>query len=1128
MKTYQQKQAPVKGQIAPPPLFKITSLAVAAAFCVPQQAHAACSGSSTVSCTGSLSGSLSYGSGTSEIDLVNANLSGTVTWNNPTGPSVITISGSTLSTNTGQAFSVNNANGALSMSLDAASQITSPNSGSGAVSLTTSTSNTGDILLNSAASVSGKGGLLTWNNGSGSITISNSGSVVSNNQSGLGATTAAGGSISITNASGGQTQASNGNAIDTHSNGASGDTVIVNNGSAISTGNASGINSTSNGGNIAIQNNGQVVAGGTAITATNTGAGNITINSSGTINQAGTAAAAIGVNSNGGQVGIDTRAGSVNGSIFVTANNGGVQATVGNIASNSNAVVVTYTGSNANAGGVSLNTAAGTDISTSFAGIAVTSQGNNGGISVTTNGTIGGAQAVRNGVIGSITASGNNANVQMQLNNTVNAVRTAIAGSTAGNGNVSIVSQAALSSQQGHGISASSAGGNVSVTANGAVTGVTAIRGSSTSGNVALTANANTTGTGAVALSGNQLSGAALQVANAVQATVDNYANATTQSVSVAAVDVNAGSAVVNNHAGALLAGAGDFAINGRNGNVTVNNDGTITGYVTLQGSGNTFNNNSSHSLDLRNYVAGVQNVAVAQINGVFNNNADGVLRVLAVNAPQSVNNAGAWQTGGSQLPGNGVVQGQLTGVSNFNNSGTITLQSADIGATQAVAGKLLVITGGQTAGASGGGTYTSNGGQLRLDAVLNQGGAASLNDMLVVDRTAVGSGGATRVSVNNVGGLGGYTGNGPSDGIELIKVLDAGYSAANAFSLAVPLGAGAFQYSLRQADGQNWYLQTTDLVPLAKIQAMLPVALSQYGLDTLGTLWQRVGSRRYQPQQQDEAGRPAAWVRAGGHRGYTEGSIAGNGFSYASSYQLNDDFIEIGADHRLWQSGKGSWIGSLFGSHGNGSMKLQNGADGRADLSSNSLGLAATWYGNNGYYLDMLGKWSRIGTRLAATGVNGSPDGHSALFSLETGYQRAISRDWSVVPQLQLVWQDNRLDGYTDSNGVKQQADNDRNLMGRLGVAMRYAKPEAEGRGFNGYIKADLLHSFQNSGLVTFSGTPLAFQSSRNSMELGVGGNWSNAKRTVDTYVELNYRHALGGNAGYTAGGMLGARYHW
>lgn len=1113
------------------PLPKAIPILVAAVFYTPQWAQAACTGTTTVSCTGALSGSLSYGSSISEIDFLNANLAGSVNLNNPSGASTLTVTGSTLSASMQSALQVNTANGAVSLTLDAASQVVAtPNGGqnNGAVQLTTSVSNSGNIQLNNAASINAPGGLLVWNNGSGSAAISNSGTVTASGQSGLGATTEGGGSINVTNAANGQVQVQSNNGIDTHSNGVSGDTLIVNNGK-VSSGSASGINSTSNGGNITIQNNGLIDSGSSAISVNSFSTGNVNIVSKGALNASGTGTYAININSNGGQVSIDSSTAPVRGAITVSATNGGVQGTVGNVTSNgTNAVALFFTGNNVSASGVTLNTVAGTDISTTFSGVAILSQGSTGGINLTTNGTIGGTQAVgRSGVVANITGAGNTANVQLQINNTVNATRTAVQGSTVGSGNVSIVGNGALSSQSGYGINAIAAGGNINVSANSAVTGVTALRGSSPNGSVALIANANLTGTGAVPLSGD-LSGVALQVANASQASVDNYATATTQSTTSAVVDINAGSAVVNNHAGATLTGASDFAVNGRTGNVTINNDGTLYGYVTLQGSGNAFNNNSSQSFDLRNYVAGVQSVAVAQINGVFNNNANGVLRLLAVSNPQSVNNSGAWQTAGSLLPGNGVVQGQLTGVSNFTNSGVITLQGVDNGAGQAVAGDLLVITGSHAAGTSGGGVYTSNGGQLRVDTVLNQGGAASLSDVLVLDRTALGSGGATRVFVSRAGGLGSLTGTGATDGIEIIKVLDAGNSAQNAFVLGAPLSAGAFQYQLVQADGQNWYLQSSDLAAIAKIQTMLPLALSEFGLDTLGTLWQRVGDRRYQPQRQDEADSPAIWTRAGGRWGRTEGNIAGNGFSFASAYRLSGDFVEVGADRRLWRGDKGSLIGSAFASHGEGRMSLQDGASGQADLHSNSLGLALTWYGNNGYYLDVLGKWTHYDTELAADSVNGSPDGNGGLLSLETGYQYALNRNWSMVPQWQMVWQNNRLNSYTDSNGDSQPANSDHSLMGRLGVAWRYARPEDEGRGLNAYLKADLLHSFQDNSLVLFSNTPLQFHTQKTSAELGAGGNWSNNKRTVDAYAELNYRHALGSNGSYALGGTVGVRYRW
>ena len=50
----------------------------------------------------------------------------------------------------------------------------------------------------------------------------------------------------------------------------------------------------------------------------------------------------------------------------------------------------------------------------------------------------------------------------------------------------------------------------------------------------------------------------------------------------------------------------------------------------------------------------------------------------------------------------------------------------------------MLVITGSRQAGAPGAGTFISNGGTLRLDTVLNEGGAATRSDTLVVDGTLV------------------------------------------------------------------------------------------------------------------------------------------------------------------------------------------------------------------------------------------------------------------------------------------------------------------------------------------------------------------------------------------------------
>ncbi len=139
-----------------------------------------------------------------------------------------------------------------------------------------------------------------------------------------------------------------------------------------------------------------------------------------------------------------------------------------------------------------------------------------------------------------------------------------------------------------------------------------------------------------------------------------------------------------------------------------------------------------------------------------------------------------------------GPLQGHMIGVATFTNSGMIDLQS------NPAAGDVLVITGGRggsTPGIAGPGTFISNGGSLMLDTVLNEGGAATRSDTLVVDGTSVGAGGATKISVLNAGGAGALT---VGDGILVVQVLDPARSAAGAFALSVPeLRAGAFDYRL-------------------------------------------------------------------------------------------------------------------------------------------------------------------------------------------------------------------------------------------------------------------------------------------------------------------------------------------
>jgi autotransporter family porin len=254
-------------------------------------------------------------------------------------------------------------------------------------------------------------------------------------------------------------------------------------------------------------------------------------------------------------------------------------------------------------------------------------------------------------------------------------------------------------------------------------------------------------------------------------------------------------------------------------------NAGEVTGVIHASVSNVSVDNNGIWNL--RSFVDSngdgtrdTWNVAVSNLGSSGGNtiNNTGTLN-LSAQPSAGVNvfsAAGAYlplgQTGNTPAAG-GAVQGQILGVNRFTNSGMIDLT----GGARAV-GNVLVIGGAQTAGQDGGGVFVSNGGTLKLNTVLNDGGAHSQSDMLVVDSTRTAAGGSTRIQVNNIGGPGAVTSN---NGIPIVEILNKAPAASdpNAFALSGRAVAGPYEYKLFRGNEQGagtdaWYLRSERAVP--------------------------------------------------------------------------------------------------------------------------------------------------------------------------------------------------------------------------------------------------------------------------------------------------------------------------
>jgi Autochaperone Domain Type 1 len=327
-------------------------------------------------------------------------------------------------------------------------------------------------------------------------------------------------------------------------------------------------------------------------------------------------------------------------------------------------------------------------------------------------------------------------------------------------------------------------------------------------------------------------------------------------------------------------------------GDPVIINNGVITGFVQFTGSNNSIVNNGT--FNLRHFadtngdgVRDTLRVAIADLgegaNNSFTNN--GTLALPAVTGATTLDSTGQYLPLGN--PNNtmalgGPLQGHLIGVgaSTFTNSGTIDLQ------TNPVAGDVLVITGARQAGTAGPGTFTANGGRLKLDTVLNEGGAATRSDTLVVDGTSVGGGGATPLAIRNAGGAGALT---VGDGILVIEVLDPARSAPGAFVGGAV--AGPYEYLLVRggftpgSEG-DWFLRNT-LDPPAppgtprfrrevSLYAAMPVMAALYGREIIDTLHERMGgdAQLLRPGKDDMP--DGMWGRIIGTWGHRDGDTVG------------------------------------------------------------------------------------------------------------------------------------------------------------------------------------------------------------------------------------------------------------
>lgn len=375
---------------------------------------------------------------------------------------------------------------------------------------------------------------------------------------------------------------------------------------------------------------------------------------------------------------------------------------------------------------------------------------------------------------------------------------------------------------------------------------------------------------------------------------------------------------------------------------------------------------------------------------------------------------------------------------------------------------------------------------------------------------------------------------------------------------------AGAYAYTLQKngistpTDG-DWYLRSSLVNPPGNPTAPSAPAGPLYqpgvplyenyaqvllGMNELPSLQQRVGNRYW--------GWTEAMARAGVNAAaQTEGSWTQSAFwgrieggqahlqpsnTTSSTYNVDQVKAQAGLDGLALDNERGRLILGLTLQYGLTTAYVNSFfGNGRIRAEGTGVGATATWYGDNGVYLDGQAQTmfyrSDLTSDLAGSLALGN-EGIGYAFSIETGKRIAIGNGFALMPQAQLAYSKVDFDAFADRFGARVALGNADSLLGRVGLSLNHQRTW---NGDSGIVRSDLyaignLHyEFLDGTRVDVAGTGFASANDRFWGSLGGGGSYSWANGHYTVFGEATYRASLDDPAAnHSYKGTAGFRLAW
>jgi outer membrane autotransporter protein len=321
---------------------------------------------------------------------------------------------------------------------------------------------------------------------------------------------------------------------------------------------------------------------------------------------------------------------------------------------------------------------------------------------------------------------------------------------------------------------------------------------------------------------------------------------------------------------------------------------------------------------------------------------------------------------------------------------------------------------------------------------------------------------------------------------------------------------------------------------------AIAPTA-QRMGLDTLGTLYDRVGDETIDEAPGSSNVRTnSAWLRAfGGTVGAGYGGIT---LASTSGSQVG---AQAGVDliRHADTNGNRNYFGA-YGAYDNMQVSV-NGAvtnvaatqyvqerTGSIYLASYSAGLYDTYFSKSGWYVDTVLQGSEFLGHADSTRTGLNLNGYGVGASVETGAPIGHDPHFAIMPQAQIVWQDawfgSTADSYGPVNGMSGST-----VFGRAGVQLNWASESANWR-IRPYVRANLWSTLSgtNSSVAYggSNGSSVVTTESATWTQIGAGITVKRKDSFISYYAHVDGLTGLSGPTAnhYGVDGAIGLKLTW